>query len=149
MGYNHKFVLQGLTQNVKMDHKKRFHKSLKTLHLLPMLSYKNTSNADIEPRERYNFCETLLGFEDPEARDRMRNKREIEILTNACFSAIDHAEGLMSVEQSIKSKSSKVISSQKKAIIMLHHPLNLTCKWQVYQLQLQSTPNGTAVLVTL
>ena len=43
------------------------------------------------------------------------------MLTNACFSAQNNAEGLMSVEQSIKSIISKVISSKNKGVIMLHH----------------------------
>ena len=64
------------------------------------------------------MCETLLVFEDPKARDSM-TKGTIEMLTNACFSALNHAKKLMSVEQSIKSKTSKVITSENKAVIML------------------------------
>ena len=52
----------------------------------------------------------------------MRNKREIEILTNACFSPLKHADGLMSVEHSIKSNSSQAITSENKAVIMLDCP---------------------------
>ena len=66
---------------------------------------------------------TLLVFEDPEATDRMRNKREIEILKNV-FSALNHVKGLMSVEQSIKSKTSQAITSENKAVIMLDDPGN-------------------------
>ena len=62
---------------------------------------KCTSKVDIRCRGIYNFCETLLIFEDTEARDRMRNKRDIEILTNAYFLALNHAERLISVELSI------------------------------------------------
>ena len=54
----------------------------------------------------------------------MRNKREIEILTNACFSALNHTEGLMSVKQSIKSKTAQAITSENKAVIMLDCPGN-------------------------
>ena len=54
----------------------------------------------------------------------MRNEREIEILTDACFSALSYEEGLISVEQSIKSKASQVISSENKAVIMLDYPGN-------------------------
>ena len=48
----------------------------------------------------------------------------IEILTNGCFSALNHAEGLMSVEQSIKPKLSHAITSENKAVIMLDRPRN-------------------------
>ena len=116
------FVQNGLTQNVKMDHKKKFHRSLQTMQLLLMYKCKYISKAEIESRDLYNFCETLLVFEDPEARDRMRNKREIEILMNACFLTINHTEGLMSVEQSIKSKVT--FTSENKAVIMLDQPRN-------------------------
>ena len=79
----------------------------------------------------YNLCETLLVLEDPEARDRMRNKRHIEILTNASFSALNLAEELMSVEQNIKSKTSQAVASKNKAVIMPDHPgkktMHLTC----------------------
>ena len=71
-----------------------------------MYRSKYTSKADIQSRVLYNFCEMLLVFEDPETSNRMRNKREIEILTNACFSALNHAKGSISVEQCIKSKTS-------------------------------------------
>ena len=53
----------------------------------------------------------------------MKNKREIEILTNACFLALNHIEGLMSVKQSIKSKMAQTITSKNKAVIMLDHPI--------------------------
>ena len=89
-----------------------------------MYRCKYTSKAEIESRGLYNICEKLLVFEDPEARDRIRNKRESEILTNACFLALNHAEGLMSVKQSIKSKTSQEITSEYKAVIMLDHPGN-------------------------
>ena len=90
-----------------MDHKKKFHRSLQTMQLLPMYRCKYTSKADIKSRGLYNFCKTLLVFEDPEARDGIRNKRDIEMLTNVCFSILDHAEGSMSVEQSIELKKCK------------------------------------------
>ena len=77
------FVHNGLTQNVKTDNTKKFHSCLKTMQLLPMYRCKYTSNAEIESSGMYSFCETLLVFEDPEARGRMRNKRKMEILTNA------------------------------------------------------------------
>ena len=100
------FVQNGLTQHGKMDHKKKFHKSLQTMQLLPMYRCMYSSKDDIESRGWFNFCETLLVFEDPDAKDRMRNKRENDILTNACFSALNHAEVLKSVEESIESKAS-------------------------------------------
>ena len=90
---------------MKMDYKKMFHRSLQTMQLLPMCRCKYTSKADIESRGLCNFHETTLVFEDPDSKYRMRNKREIEILTNPYFSALNHAEGLMSVEQSIKIKN--------------------------------------------
>ena len=46
------FFHKGLTENVKMDHKKKFHRSLQTIQLLPMYRYKKTSNEDIESRKR-------------------------------------------------------------------------------------------------
>ena len=55
------------------------------MQLLAMYRYKCTSIADIESRGLYDFFETLVVFENPEERDRMRNKRYIEILTNAFF----------------------------------------------------------------
>ena len=61
----------------------------------------------------------LLVFGDPKARDRMRNIRVIEILTNECFSALNHAEGLMSIEQSIKSRTLQAITSEHNEVIML------------------------------
>ena len=82
--------------------KKKFHRSLQTMQLLSMYRCKYTYKVEIESRGLYNFCEPLLVFEDPDARDRMRNKREIEVLTNACFLVLNHAEEIMSVEQSIK-----------------------------------------------
>ena len=84
-----------------------------------MYRCKYTSKADIEYRGFFNICETLLVFEEPKARGRMKNKRHIEMLTNAYFAAFNHAEGLVRVEQSIKSKTSKVISSKNKAVTML------------------------------
>ena len=54
----------------------------------------------------------------------MRNKRDIEMLTNASFLALNHAEGLMGLEQSIKSKTSQVTSSETKAVIILDCPGN-------------------------
>ena len=54
----------------------------------------------------------------------MRNKRDIEMLKNACFSALNHAESLMEVEQRIKSKTSQVIFPENKAVIMLDCPGN-------------------------
>ena len=54
----------------------------------------------------------------------MRNKREIEILTNSCFLALNHTEGLMSVEQSLKSKLAQAITSENKAVVMLDRPRN-------------------------
>ena len=50
----------------------------------------------------------------------MRNKRDIQILTNACFfSAPNHAEGLMSIEQSNKSETSQAITSKNNAVMIL------------------------------
>ena len=92
------------------------------MQLLLMYRCKYTYKADIESRGLYNFCEMHMVFEDPESKDRMRNKREIEIFTNACFSALNHTEVLTSVEQSIKSKTSQAITSENKAIVMLHDP---------------------------
>ena len=54
----------------------------------------------------------------------LRNKRDIQMLINACFSALYHGDGLMSVEQSIKSKVLKEFTSKNKAVTMLHHPRN-------------------------
>ena len=47
------------------------------MQLLPIYRCKYTFKAEIECRGLYNFCEAFLDFEDPEARDRMRNKREL------------------------------------------------------------------------
>ena len=63
-------------------------------------------------------------FEDAEVRDRMKKKRDTKVLTNACFSALNHTEGLMSAENSIKSKTSQPITSENNAVIMLDHPGN-------------------------
>ena len=41
------------------------------------------------------------------------------MLTNACFLALNHTDGLVSVEESTNSKSLKVITSENKAVIML------------------------------
>ena len=68
-----------------------FHRSLKTMQPLPIFICKYTSKIEIQSRGLYNFCETLLFFEDPDA-----NKRGIEILTNDCFLVLNHREGLMS-----------------------------------------------------
>ena len=46
------------------------------------------------------------------------------MLTNTCFSALNHAEGLMSVKQSIKSKTSQAMTSENMAVIMLDCPGN-------------------------
>ena len=54
----------------------------------------------------------------------MRNKKEIKILTNACFSALNHAERLMSVEESIKSKTSQANTCENKVVVMLDRPGN-------------------------
>ena len=40
------------------------------------------------------------------------------------FSALNHAEGLVNVEQSIESKTIQVITSEKKAVVMLDHSGN-------------------------
>ena len=85
MGCNSRFVQNGLTQNVKMDHLKKLLQILQTKPMLTMYRCKYTSKAEIELRSLYNFDETLLNFEDPDARDKMRNKREIEMLSNAFF----------------------------------------------------------------
>ena len=89
-----------------------------------MYRCKYTSKADIEYKGLYNFDETLLVVEDPEAKDKMTNNRKIYILMNLCSSALNHKEWLMSVEQSIKFKISQAIISENKAVIMLHHPGN-------------------------
>ena len=104
-----------------MDSKKKFHRSLKTLQLLPIYRYKYTSNTDIASRGLYNFCEYLLVFEGPEARDKMMNKKKKGKLTNSCFLALNHTEELMSVKQSMKSKIAQVITTENKAVIMLDH----------------------------
>ena len=90
----------------------------------------------------------------------MRNKRDVEMLTNACFSALNHAEGLMSSEQSIKSKTSKINTLENKAVIVLDQPGNRSRAFDikksycfnfliVYQFQLQLTLlNGTFVLLS-
>ena len=101
------FVQNDLTQNVNMVHKKKFCRDFMTVQLLPMYRCKYISKADIESRGLYNFCEMLLVFDDPDMKGRIRNKWEFEILTNACFSALSHADGFMSVEQSTKSKPKK------------------------------------------
>ena len=122
---------------------------------------KYTSQAEIESISLYNICKNLLVFEDPDARDRMRNKKKIEILTNACFLALIHMEGLMSVEQNIKLKRAQANTSENKAIVMLDRPTYISDAFDVqiaepmlefvavYQFQLPSTlHNGIAVLVT-
>ena len=121
---------------MKMDHKKKFHRSLQTMWLLPMYRCKYTCKVEIESRGFYNFCETLLVFEDPEVRDRMRKKREIEILTNACFLALNYTEGLMSVEQSIKSKTAQAITSENKVVAMQDHPGNRS---NAFDMQIEET----------
>ena len=50
------YALKGLIQNVKVDHKKKFHKNLQIIQLLPMFRCKYTSKEDIESRELYIFC---------------------------------------------------------------------------------------------
>ena len=86
------------------------------MQLLPTYRCKYTAKADIKSRGLYNFCEISLVFEGPEARDRIRNKRDIEIMTNACFSALNHAEGLMKVEQRIELKTSQVVSTESRQL---------------------------------
>ena len=54
----------------------------------------------------------------------MRNNRESVILTNACFSSLNHTEGLMSLEQSIISKKAQAITFENKAFVMLDCPGN-------------------------
>ena len=54
----------------------------------------------------------------------MRNKREIEILTNVWFLALNNAERLMSIEESIKSKTSQANTSENRVVVMLDHPGN-------------------------
>ena len=88
--------------------------------MLLMYRYKYTSKEETVSRGLYNFCETLLIFEDSKLKVRLRNKREIEILRNALLAL--YAERLMSVEQSIMSKSSQAITSENKAKVMLDHP---------------------------
>ena len=82
------FVQHGLTQNEKMDNKIGFYKILHMMQLLPMYGCKYTSKAEIEYSGLYSYCDMLLVFEDRDAKDKTRNKREIKILTNACFLAL-------------------------------------------------------------
>ena len=89
-------MLSGPAQEVKMDHK-ILHKTFQTLQLLPMLQFKYTSEVEIESRCMFYFSISLLVFEDPDARDRLRNKRNTDMLTNACFLAPINAEQLISV----------------------------------------------------
>ena len=56
------FVLKCLTQNVKMDHEKKFHKSLQTMQLLPIYRCKYTSKAENEWRGLYNFVKLFWLF---------------------------------------------------------------------------------------
>ena len=49
------FVQNGLTQTMKMDQKKMFHRNLQTMQLLPMYECKYTSKANMEYRGLYNF----------------------------------------------------------------------------------------------
>ena len=111
-----------------MDHKKKFQRSFQTMQLLPKCRCKCTFEAYIESRVLYNFCETLLVFENSETKDRMRNKREMVILTHACFSALNPEKRLMSVKQSIKSYTSQVISPKNKVVVLETEPMHLTCK---------------------
>ena len=67
-------------------------------------------------------CSAIFVFEDLKANNRLRIKRDIEIWTNACFLGLNHAERLTSIEQSMKSKASKLIFSQNKAGLLLDHP---------------------------
>ena len=109
MACNPRFCLEGPHSKNKDGSQEEVSQKPQTMQQLPMYRCKYTSNAEIESRGLYNFCETLLVFEDSEARGRMRNKWEIEIWINACFSALNHAKRLMSVEQSIKSTTSQAI----------------------------------------
>ena len=94
------------------------------MKLLPVYRCKYTAKANVESTGLYNFWELLLVFDDPDARDRKRTKRDFEIFTNAYFLSLNHVEGLMSVEQSIKSKTSQAIISENNAVIMLNCPGN-------------------------
>ena len=72
----------------------------------------------------------LLVFDDHERSYRVMNKRHVEMLTNACFSELNHEEGLMSIKQRIKSKISnqkhqKKFFSENKVVIMLYCPGNI------------------------
>ena len=58
-----------------------------------------------------------MALEEPNARDRIRNKN-IEMLTNSCFLLIDHAKDLMSIEQKNKSKTSIISAFENKSVIM-------------------------------
>ena len=49
------FVQNGLTHNVKMDHKKKFQRSLQTMQLSLIYRYKYTSKEEIESRGLYIF----------------------------------------------------------------------------------------------
>ena len=51
----------------------------------------------------------------------MRNTRDVEMLTNSCFSTLTHPEGLMSTEQSNNSKATILSTSKSKLVIMLDH----------------------------
>ena len=63
-----------LTQNVKMDDKKKFHRSLQNMQLQPMYRCKFISEAEIEFTGLYHFCETHLVFEDPDAREKEKQE---------------------------------------------------------------------------
>ena len=85
-------------------------------------------------KQKFNLevCKILWNSssnENPDARDRMMNMRTIEILTNDCFSALYHAERLMIVEQSIKSKASQTITSENEAVVMLDYQKQIQCIW--------------------
>ena len=75
----------------------------------------------------YEDSEALLAFEHPEA----RNKKENKMSTNACFSSLNHAEWLRSVEQSMNTIILKVITSENKAVIAFDHPGNRSMAFDI------------------
>ena len=87
------FVLNGLTQNVKIYCKKKFHRSLQTMQSLGMYRYKYTSEADIESICRVfvkHFWFLRIIMQEIEW--------GTEMLANACFSVLNYVEGFISVE---------------------------------------------------
>ena len=84
------------------------------MQLLSMFRCKYASKAEIKSRKMYNFCETVLVLENHEEGCRMRNMRDIEILTNASFSAIINPENLMSVDHRMTLISSKISTSESQ-----------------------------------